>query len=225
MTSLVVPFRYGSSDSLELRYSLRSIDKFMPEVEDVYLVGDDRPAWFFGVNIPFKQDPKFPSVCNVLSKLKRACEDPRISETFLYGNDDFFLLAPIPEIDYFMRNSPLREGGVHHVGYKLTFEELDRRSAPKPYRDCELHTFVRYEKSRALKLLSEIDIKLPYSFRTLYFNLLGKQLVPLADVKDFSWRLPKGDSFFHSINDSVLGHPEFLKWANAQYPRKSRWEL
>lgn len=223
--SLVVPFRYGSADSFELRYSLRSWDKFSPElVHDAYLIGDDRPSWFFGINISHKQEQRLPGVCNVLAKLKKACEDPRITEDFIYTNDDCYLVAPFKSGPFWMRNGPLREGGIHHKGFNLTFDELDRRGIKKPYLDCELHYPVIYNKAKCLKLLNEIDIRLPYSFRTLYFNLLGVQLAPEADHKRFSWILPKPGEFCVSSNDSTVGQQLFKDWATKTFKEKSRWE-
>lgn len=211
-------------DSMELKYCLRSVDQFMPDIEDVYLVGNDKPTWYFGSTIPCAQEQRLPGVCNVMKKLKTACEDPRVTEIFWYGNDDVYLLEPAKDGPFFMANSPIRnDGSVHHKGFQLTFTELDRRGINHP-KDAELHYPVVYEKSRVLKLMSEIDIRLPYSFRTLYFNLLGVQLAPANDHKRFSWIQPKPNDYCVSSNDNTVGQQVFIEWARKTFPRKSRWE-
>ncbi len=224
MMSLVIPFRFGTGDSLELKLSLRSWEKHSSDlVEDVYLIGDEKPTWYYGSTIPCDNNIKVTPICRVLKKLMIACEDPRITERFVYTNDDCFLVAPFKEGPFFMCNSPLREGGVHHRGFQLTEAELAKRGITK-FLDCELHYPVIYEKSRCLKLLNEIDITQPYSFRTLYFNLINQQLAPERDHKRPDWTLPRPGEWCVSTSDNTIGQQKFIDWARREYPNKSRWE-
>ncbi len=224
MMSLVIPFRYGMADSLELKMSLRSWDKYSPDwVEDAYLIGDDKPMWYFGATIPCPNDQKLSPICRVLHKLKKACEDPRVTEAFIYTNDDCYLVKEFQGGPFYMCNSPHRDGGIHHKGYQLAADELERRGI-KGWKDCELHYPVIYSKHKALELLNSIDITQPYSFRTLYFNILGVQLAPERDHKRPSWILPRPNEWCVSSGDNTIGQQLFKDWLKKEYPNKSRWE-
>lgn len=224
LRSLVIPFKWGSGDSFELRYALRSWEKFGPAIQDCYLIGQS-PNWYFGTVIEHEQtNRRIPSVAHVLQKLKRACMDMRITDELIFTNDDIFLVDKFKEGPFYMNNSPKRnDGGIHHKGFQLTFDELDRRGIRTRF-DGELHAPIVYSKALALQILNTINCDLPYSFRTLYINLMNKQLAPMPDTKVFDWALPKAGAWFHSVNDTTLSNPEFKKWCEKNYPEPSRWE-
>lgn len=79
----------------DLRYSLRSVDKFVPH-NKVWIIGY-KPSWIYNVNyLPVAQkDTKWKnSVNNILTACK--CDD--ISDNFILMNDDFFAIKPIKNI-------------------------------------------------------------------------------------------------------------------------------
>lgn len=85
-------------DNGELRYSLRSLEKYFPEHGDIYIVTDEQVPDFFkkntGIKIIFQKDfmragtfPSFSSK-NIISQIPDLSE---LSERFLVFNDDIFL--------------------------------------------------------------------------------------------------------------------------------------
>ena len=99
--------RFRSND--ELKYSLRSVEKFAPWINRVFIVTDNQcPEWLNTGNAKIQiidHSQIFPAVAlpvfnstaieAVLHKI------PGLSEHFLYGNDDMLLVAPVKPFDYF----------------------------------------------------------------------------------------------------------------------------
>ena len=95
-------------DNEELRYSLRSLEKYFPDHGHVYIVTDNQsPKWLkphAGLTIidhrdliPLASLPTFDSG-NIESYIHRI---PGLSEQFFYFNDDVFFGAPVDVNDWF----------------------------------------------------------------------------------------------------------------------------
>lgn len=98
--------RYIQHD--ELRYALRSVNKYAPWARHIYIVTDrQRPAWLkdhpkvtvidHKSILPEALLPVFSSIC-IEMYLDRI---PGLSEQFIYSNDDIFLNRPLEEKDFF----------------------------------------------------------------------------------------------------------------------------
>lgn len=85
-------------DNGELRYSLRSLEKYFPEHGNIYIITDEQIPEFLkedaGIKIVFQKDfmkegtfPSFSSK-NIISQIPDISE---LSEKFLVFNDDIFL--------------------------------------------------------------------------------------------------------------------------------------
>lgn len=99
--------RYSSKD--ELRYSLRSISKFMPWARNIYVVSNcQKPEWLSN-NPRLKwvgHEDIFPDTSvlpNFNSHSIESClhRIPGLSENFVYFNDDFFVTQPVYPEDFF----------------------------------------------------------------------------------------------------------------------------
>jgi hypothetical protein len=92
MISIVYALGHGSRwQNNELRYSLRSLTKYLWNTGDVWIIGD-KPDWITNVNhIPYKEGSK--AAHNIKGKLELACQHVGISDTFLFVNDDHYLLS------------------------------------------------------------------------------------------------------------------------------------
>ncbi len=99
--------RYADND--ELKYSLRSVEKYAPWIHQIFIVTDNQiPAWLDTANPKVKiVDHKdiMPSIClpcfnsalieHFLYKI------PGLSEHFLYANDDMFINRPVSADSFF----------------------------------------------------------------------------------------------------------------------------
>lgn len=97
------------TDNQELKYSLRSVEKYAPWIRHIYIVTDSLvPGWLDLSNpkveivnqndiLPPESIPTFNSVVieHCLHKI------PGLSEHFLYANDDMFFNRPVKKSDFF----------------------------------------------------------------------------------------------------------------------------
>lgn len=75
----------------ELRYSLRSVEKFLTHYGNVFIVGEC-PSWVRNVlHLPW-QDTLNRKEYSIMSKIKHACEQDFISKEFLYMADDYYFI-------------------------------------------------------------------------------------------------------------------------------------
>ena len=124
--------RYEQLD--ELRYSLRSVEMYVPWVNHIYIVTDNQKPQWLKKNpkitivdhkriIPEKLLPTFSSVTieMYLDKI------PGLSEKFIYGNDDFFFNSPLLPKDFYKKGSPI----VWLEEYRIFSEKLRKEDAEK----------------------------------------------------------------------------------------------
>lgn len=110
---LVGERRYVDND--ELKYSLRSLEKYVPWINHVYIVTDRQvPKWLntdyekvtvvdHSEIMPKEIIPVFNSV--IIEYFLPFI--PNLSEKFLYGNDDMFFGAPMTEDYFFQGDKPI----------------------------------------------------------------------------------------------------------------------
>lgn len=96
-------------ESQELKFSLRSVEKYAPWIRRIFIVTDNQvPSWLNTDNpkvtvinqndiIPPESRPTFNSVV-IEHQLHRI---PGLAEHFLYANDDMFFNRPVSESDFF----------------------------------------------------------------------------------------------------------------------------
>lgn len=102
--------RYADND--ELRYSLRSIEKYAPWIRKIFIVTDNQvPEWLNTDNpkveivdhkeiLPSECLPTFNSVV-----IEHALFNiPGLAEKFLYANDDMFINRPVKPSDFFEKD-------------------------------------------------------------------------------------------------------------------------
>lgn len=105
MIDIVIPLGKGSQwENNELRYSLRSLEKFGRNVGKVFVVGEMPKfikasarinGWsgqvFENTVTYIPHVDKYGHERNIMEKVLAACKDERVSDNFLFWNDDFFL--------------------------------------------------------------------------------------------------------------------------------------
>src|SRR5688500_2320198 len=97
-TSIVIPLAangFGSrNNDIELRYCLRSIETHLSGYGDIFLIVH-KPKWVKNVmHIPAEDEQRtWWKERNIYRKILLACEDPRVSDDFLFMNDDHYLLS------------------------------------------------------------------------------------------------------------------------------------
>lgn len=118
-------------DYTELRYSLRSIEKYLTPPFEVVIVGDTMPEWINNVTqieLPdVKGQPNYSVRRKVLAGLEYA-------EEILLFNDDFFLLEPFTfNCFYYHYYSSGKLKTKGESGARVLFELLESLKKPSKY--------------------------------------------------------------------------------------------
>jgi hypothetical protein len=232
----------------ELKYSLRSLEKNLVDVEfRVWIVGD-RPEWLSD-EAHFIDVPCSGKSTRIDQALKRYAVDhhPEINEEYFWMNDDIYIINPvtyadlcIPKILGDLKNrmnqyDPQTTWGrdMHATYRKLKAEKM-------PTLNYAIHLPYRFEKVKSKELFRLFNLEEnPYVFENLYYNLFCPHLLPYALSLDESNNLlfcinrqnPNWNTVALQLkakkfmNNSEAGMSERLKkMLMSLFPEKSRFE-
>ncbi len=231
-------------DNVEIRYSLRSIEKWCKGYDRVFVVGQ-YPEWMKNVEyIPCPDDQGYAHK-NMMKKILHVCKNSDISEDFVMQADDHFYVRP-----YDFRNiKPYEKGELptklreHETAPTYRTSLIDTRKWLEahgyPYRNGSQHCGMWFKKSLWLEI--EDDMLTPafiarYGFESssIMAAALNKHLgIPYeyrkdCKIKSFAneedLKAKIGDNFCFSIYDGAfaLGIERILgKW----FPEKSKYEI
>lgn len=216
----------------ELRYSLRSLSN-VPH-NKVFVVGGIMPDWVNKKevnNIPFPQ--KASRYLNTTVNLLKACEDDRVSDDFIYFNDDFFVLEKIanPTEEFNLYNGFLAEKakGKNNNWHKAMADtakylsKFHRIFTPKNY---ELHTPFIFNKNKLKYILSMFTLDMTALHtckRSIYGNLYLTDGKNMPDCKVFSHTKEiKAGKFISTSDKGFAVLEDFLK---QKFSEKSKYEV
>lgn len=198
--TFVFPFYYKGSfwKNSELRYCLRSLEKFYSGNIEIVIFGDKKPAWLQNVN--FKQTKRFypPEILkrndgiaeyenffDVLNKLKLASEDKDVPENFVWTYDDTCLLrsldhrffdkkiaSNLEDDQTFSKNRDSKHGKTINKAINLV-NHIPSAKAQTKY-SYETHLPRMFKKSKLKDMFTIFPFhayKIPYAPSTLYYNL------------------------------------------------------
>jgi hypothetical protein len=154
----------------ELRYSLRSVEKFYPDA-DVWVVGG-KPDWYTGNFIPVPQSST--SFSNVKNSLAAVCKNKNIPDDIVVMNDDFIFVREIEDIK-------------HYYGGTLSDKILSyRKHKASPSYIRQLANLYRFVKRRAKVVLDfELHVPMPVK-KTLLVQVISDEVM---------WRSNYGNRF------------------------------
>lgn len=217
----------------ELRYSLRSVEKFGQNVDGVTIIGQ-LPTWLRKVTYIKAADPYEMKCDNAWLKIHVACM--QLKRPFVLMNDDFFLLQPtdfnnLPR--YYDGDMKDLIGRYHKSSpyvkcQAATYHVLQQNNLPT--RNYAVHYPVTIDPARMQKVWGLFKRQPGISFRNLYGNLVGSDNdVQFKDNKisealhthEIAERL-EGWSMF-SIGDKFLNEAG-KQYLHMLYPDASRYE-
>lgn len=236
--SIVIPLGKGSHwRNNELRYCLRSFEKYLSNIGDVIIVGE-LPDWITNVtHIEAKDNPdeNFKER-NIYEKILIACGYHGVSDDFLFANDDHILLSPfdINAFPYFFKED-LWEYAKRNLGnesYHRTLANTISYLVPRGIepRNFDTHVPIIYNKDKFLKLqqLNWDEIG-GYAIKSMYCNLNGVGGVYNEDVKcgsmgqDKEWLQARiGDKKYFSLTHYVAS--DMREILRELFPNKSKYE-
>ena len=222
-------------DGDELRYSLRSLAN-VPH-DRVFFVGGC-PKWVKGVeHIPTTQSGT--KYKNTTNNLKVACNDTRLSDDFIYFNDDFFVLQPLkdPARDLNIYNGTVQSvldtlyeqhtiATPYMVGMEQTRDLLRFLGKAEPL-SYELHAPFVFNKFNFLKMfeIEGVDKINCFHKRTFYGNLYYTGGKSQKDVKIFAGRKFNTDTLGAFLSCANNGFDLVRPYLQAKFPNKSPYEI
>jgi hypothetical protein len=227
MSSVVYPLGNGSVlKNFELRMSLRSIEKYLANYSDVWIIGD-KPDWLQNVNhIPCIDHTERPSDYNIMRKITKACEHPDVSESFLMMNDDHFLLDHFdinnfPNYYFSTLEDQVKKRGMDTYGKRMNNSYQHLKSKGLPTKHFDIHTPIVYNKELFLKNVTALDWNIPnaYVIKSLYANALQIEGEEIPDNKVS--QPPTSGKIFSTYPHMKCSITRFL---TEQFPNPSKYE-
>lgn len=240
MIDIVYPLGAGSKwDNNELRYSLRSVEKYIHGINNVYIIGQLPPFLQNVKHIHFDDAFRWKET-RIALKVLKACAHPDISEDFLFMNDDHFLLRHYQAENfpfYYKENlSDSARTRRHFDSYRKsltnTYAALDNKGF-QTY-NFDVHCPIVYNKIMFREMFKTYpweDTNYGYVVKSMYCNthlMSGPHIQdlkicnPLFNLDDLRDQI-KDRSFF-SIGDRVLLNDKMSQLLEELYPEKSKYE-
>jgi hypothetical protein len=233
MIDVVIPLGTRSTQkNRELIYCLRSVEKHLCGVGNVFIVGEC-PEWLQNVtHIPYSEDPRNRyRDRNIMMKMAAACMDERVSDNFLMVHDDHFLLA-----DYDASAFPYYHMGPMNDGHGLYGETKQNTKSllhfQPEFNNYDCHCPIVFNKQLFMRSVALADWSKMYGYcmKTLYCVMNGMKGEYTTDIKI---RLPlnkaaimneiEGRRWF-SIGDRCFAPGGMWDVLNMLYPNKSKYE-
>lgn len=236
---IIIPLGNGSRwNNGELKYCLRSIEKYLYGFDHIFIIGDC-PAWVQNViHIP-ATDIIAAGVrdLNIHRKIMFACDDRRVSDEMFFMNDDHFFLRQV-DVEYFphyydgtleQRVGELTEKHPYKKTLLNTIQFLNLNVCD--HKHFDVHCPMVLDKN---VYQSAMPTKFPihgYGLKSLYANLTQVEGTPMEDIKigepypmHTLEQIMAGREWF-SIGNKCLrsgGMPEYLQ---SLYPSPSKYEM
>jgi len=233
MTDIIIPLNNRSTQkNIELKYCLRSVEKHLSGVGNIFIIGHC-PDWVQNViHIPAEEDPRnrFRDR-NIMNKMVIACKDERVSDDFLMVHDDHFLLADYEaeSFPYYQCGDLVPNEGQYAVTKRNTISLL---ALEEPLKNYDCHCPILFNKERFLRSAALADWSKWYGYclKTLYCIMNGIEGERMEDIKI---RMPLKtdeinsmitDRSWFSIGDRCWTEGGMKEVLQRLYPNKSRYE-
>lgn len=236
----------NSRNNEELKYSLRSLQRFGDGYWRIYIVIDKCPSWIDTQKVTVLERPiTYYKERDIMDSIVYACQNTDISQDFIFYNDDFYLNAPIN-----FQNYPVytRSYDLHHYVWADTRVHLRWRRYTRiiertyhalynrglPILTYDLHVPMVFNRTLFPEVMQSYDwedpMRLGFTFRSIYGNTLGLPAVPISDVK-----LDKVVSYnglvrwlekqrFFSSGDNSESRRQIFDYLGRKFPDPSIWE-
>jgi hypothetical protein len=236
LIDVVIPFGIGSkSANNELRFCLRSIERFLHGYRNIYIVGAV-PKWVKNViHIPHTEG--YPKAYNIYQKIRKACEQEGLSEKFILFNDDYFLIEQLEAFFYpnYYSDKALQyvrtKSGVNP--YRTLTEDTVKLFGEK-FLYADIHCPIVMEKSKFLQLEELYEPK-KYAegllVKSMYLNTFAKTRIlertdPILRGPHTREQIERMEltTDMLSIHDEAINQ-DFISYIEAKFPDKCSFEV
>lgn len=236
----------SNDDFQELKYSLRSLEKFGSGYSRVIVVGG-KPTWLSNEVIHLEAHDKWYKQKNILEKLKVAASSDYVTDNFWHFNDDYFLLKPHNFKNYVSKTHELDlyyyvwgEGREHIRWNKYTrvVEHTHNilKSKNLTIKHHDVHFPFKFNKDKFIKMTETFSWDCPqsigYIIRSVYgnfYNLESKEITNDAKLRNFA--TVEGSIRYLTNNDYEMfssGEQDLhnlVRILEELYPQKSKYEI
>jgi hypothetical protein len=226
----------------EIRYSLRSVEKYLQGFDRVWVVGE-RPDFLKNIiHVPCS-DPTDRHEFNIMRKIETFCQLREGSERFFFINDDHFLLEhaqcngyPFYSKGGIMDSALKRDEDRYFHALQNTYHALAERGLTTF--NFDVHTPIVYDKKKFIEVMNLYDWRNnEYVIKSLYCNTLKIKPVEITDCKINARDTLKGiiekttGKTVFTIGDIAIRHPhrhlykpKVHLFLQQRYPNKSKYE-
>lgn len=236
MNDVVYILNQGSHwEDLELRYSLRSLEKHCTNYRNVVIVGY-KPPFINDKVIHIPADDRHKNKArNIMEKVMVAAKSDLVTENFMLLNDDYFFVELVNACTYpyYHKCTLERTMEINKTEYffhvKETKDLLESRGLPIDNYDT--HKPIIYNKEKFIRVVEaeNWDRTHGYILRSLYCNTIGVSGSYKLDVKvsrpfiESVWPQVIKEADVFSIGDRAI-NMEFKNFIDNLFPLKSQWE-
>lgn len=233
----------------ELKYSIRSVEKNLVDVEFRLWIVGDRPEWLSD-EAHFIEVPCSGKTARLDVAMKRMAVDnhPDITESYIWMNDDIYMINPvtladvsIPKVLHDLSATINRYDRQTTWGNDIheTYKRLKSENLPTLH--YAVHTPYLLEKSKSKELFRVFDLEnKPFVFENLYYNFFFAYLIPywlsLEETNNLLFCVNRQNPDWNKIaiqlktkkfmNNSEGGMTERLKTLiQSLFPEKSTFEI
>lgn len=235
---IVIPLAANSyTDNLELRFALRSIQKYLSDFRQVFIIGR-KPEWIKEVvHKPINEyaGDRFKDM-NMRKKIMYACSLPELSDEFLYFHDDHFLLKSVRAPRFPIHHKGLLQDTLKIITMRNPYRDVVMNTIKmlvakgKPTVDYDTHCPMIIDKKKFVDETSSVDHNKPFVIKSMYGNIVGIEGEFYRDCKIKS-HISKAeisalikDRMYFSTSERALG-PDMIEVFNVLYPKKSKFEI
>lgn len=220
----LIPYIHSKHRGIELLFSLRSVSKFAPHINRVFIIGD-KPE-FINKNVihyDYKQGEGTKDY-HIAKKVEFGCELSDLGANLLFMNDDHFFTREITyNYPYYYR--PELKKDVEKVIYNKYQNETAYflGAVGRETKDFDVHCPIIYNKRKFLQLSHIWSKSKSYLVKSIYGNYHRIKGEPYVDCKIRKWESRALDNECFSIYDSAL-YNGALQWLAANFPNPSKFE-
>ena len=227
----------------EIRFSLRSIEKNGINAGKIFVVGE-KPEFLskkvIYIHVSDIFNPNVNADGNIITKVLAACADKRLSDDFLFINDDHILLKPVDlhDVPAFHKGDmnlfPATHWALNYWRGRLkrTMETLNDKGLTAYHFDC--HTPILFNKILFPEVMAGFDYKdgIGLTMKSLYGNSVYSESGKLLEgekktvfknftIEQLNKRLEQCG--FMSFNDDGL-NKSLKVWLYKRFTVISKWE-
>lgn len=222
----------------EIKYSIRSVERYLIGYRNIYLIGT-KPSFFNDrvIEIPY-EDIYGNKARNIMTKIRRACLDKRISKNFMLFNDDYFLLKTTDAqlYPYYYKNTLTQALDRNRGNYEFYKHVEQTIAALKqnnyPLLNFDSHYPIIYNKAKFTQVVAKYDWNLAHGLimKSTYCNTLGITGELKEDCKInhphvlSNWPNITKDLDMFSIGDRCI-NKSMEQYLQSLYPNKSKYEI